>query len=274
MELKPNRRFAEKSNEELLQQYHKTGHLEIKQELVLRYLYVIRSAAIRMRDVYIGFAQLEDIINEGVIVLMNALDKFDPNQNVKFETYVAKRVRGMIVDFARRQDWIPRNARRTAKAIQEASNQLMMEHGRKPSEQELAERLSMTTEKLRETNAKINLFSVVSLDMMLDGNGENKQAVSIPSDAVGEQPEEHYLEQESKQMLADGVRSLKGNEQLVVSLYYMEELNMRQIADVLGVSEPRVSQIHASAIGKLKTYMEHELQLKKSRKKESGKGEK
>ncbi len=266
MELKPNRQFAEKSNEELLEQYYNTGYLEIKQELVLRYLYVIRSAAIRMRDVYIGFAQLEDIINEGVIMLMNALDKFDPDKNVKFETYVSKRVRGMIIDFARKQDWVPRNTRRNAKAIQEASNQLMVEYGRKPEEHEVAQHLGVTTEKFREINSKINLFSVVSLDMMLDGAGENKQAVSIPSEVISEQPEEHYLENEFKQILADGIRSLKEKEQMVISLYYMEELNMKQIAEVMGVSEPRISQIHAGAIRKLKEYIEHELRLKESKK--------
>lgn len=266
MELKPNRQFAEKSNEELLEQYCKTGSLEIKQELVLRYLYVIRSAAIRMRDVYMSFAQLEDIINEGVIMLMNALDKFDPEKNVKFETYVSKRVRGMIIDLARRQDWVPRSTRRNAKAIQEASDQLTAEYGRRPEDHEMAEHLGVTTEKFREINSKIGLFSVVSLDMMLDGASENKQAVSIPSDVVSEQPEEYYLENEFKEMLADGVRSLKEKEQMVISLYYMEELNMKQIADVMEVSEPRISQIHASAIRKLKEYMENELRAKGKRK--------
>lgn len=266
MEMQPNRQFANRSNEELLEQYSKNRHLEIKQELVLRYLYVIKSAAIRMRDVYVGFAQLEDIINEGVIILMAAIDKFDPSKNVKFETYISKRIRGMIIDLARKQDWVPRSARRKAKVVQEAMEDFTLKNGRNPEEQELAECLGLTTEKFRRINSKINLFSVVSLDMILDGTGENKQSVSIPSDVVSEQPEEFYLEQEFKQVLADGIRGLKEKEQMVVSLYYVEELNMKQIAEVLDVSEPRISQIHANAIRKLKEYIENEMKSETGRK--------
>ncbi len=266
MEMQPNRQFANRSNEELLEQYSKNRHLEIKQELVLRYLYVIKSAAIRMRDVYVGFAQLEDIINEGVIILMAAIDKFDPSKNVKFETYISKRIRGMIIDLARKQDWVPRSARRRAKAVQEAVEDFTAKNGRSPEEQELAECLGLTPEKFRRINSKINLFSVVSLDMILDGAGENKQSVSIPSDVISEQPEEFYLEQEFKQALADGIQVLKEKEQMVVSLYYVEELNMKQIAEVLEVSEPRISQIHANAIRKLKEYIENEMKTETGRK--------
>ncbi|MCI8645255.1 MAG: FliA/WhiG family RNA polymerase sigma factor [Firmicutes bacterium] len=264
--MEPNRQFLDKSNEELFEQYGKTGSLEVKQELVLRYLYIIKSAAIRMRDVYLSFAQMDDIISEGVIMLMNSIDKFEPEKNVKFETYISKRIRGMIIDLARKQDWIPRSTRRNAKMIQEAIEELSAEKGRMPEEHEIAERLGVTTDKFREINSKINLFSVVSLDMMLDGATENKQPVAIPSDIVGEQPEESFLEQEFKSVLTAGIRVLKEKEQMVISLYYVDELNMKQIAEIMEVSEPRVSQIHATAIGKLKDYMENELQLKPERK--------
>lgn len=266
MEMEPNRQFLDKSNEELFEQYGKTGSLEIKQELVMRYLYVIKSAAVRMRSVYLSFAQMDDIISEGVIMLMNSIDKFDPNQKVKFETYISKRIRGMIIDLARKQDWIPRSVRRNSKMIQDAVEELSSEKGSAPEEHEVAARLGVTTEKFREINSKINLFSVVSLDMILDGAGENKQPVAIPSEITSEQPEESYLEQEFKSVLTDGIKILKEKEQTVVSLYYVEELNMKQIAEIMQVSEPRVSQIHATAIGKLREYMINELQLKADRK--------
>lgn len=258
MDLKPNRQFADKSNEALLEQYSKTGYLEIKQELVLRYIYVVKSAAIRMRDVYLGFAQMDDIISEGVITLMNAIDKFDLEKNVKFETYISKRIRGMIIDLARKQDWVPRSTRRRAKTIQEAIEDLTNQNGRQPEEEELAEYLGVTLEKFREINSKINLFSVVSLDMILDGEGDSKQTIAIPSDVMNEQPENFYLEQEFKQILTDGIQMLKEKEQMVISLYYVEELNMKQIAEVMQVSEPRISQIHTNAIRKLKEYIENE----------------
>lgn len=261
MELQAHRQFADKSNEELLEQYGKTGQLEIKQELALRYLYVVKSAAIRMRDVYLSFAQMEDIINEGVLVLMSTIDKFDPKMNVKFETYVSKRIRGMIIDLARKQDWIPRSTRKNARTIQEATDELAAKKGRMPEEHEVAKHLDMPLEKYHAINAKINLFSVLSLDMILDGAGENKQSVSIPSDVSNEQPEEQYMEKEFKKVLSDGIRSLKKKEQMVVSLYYIEELNMKQIAEVMEVSEPRISQIHSGAIRKLQEYIAREMQI-------------
>lgn len=261
MELQAHRQFADKSNEDLLMQYSKTGYLEIKQELVLRYLPVVKSAAIRMRDVYLSFTQMDDIVNEGVIMLMSAIDKFDPEMNVKFETYISKRIRGMIIDLARKQDWVPRSTRKNAKTIQEATEELALKNSRMPEDHEVAAHLGISMDKYHEINAKVNLFSVLSLDMILDGDSENRQSAAIPSGVESEQPEARYLENEFKKILADGIRALKEKEQMVISLYYMEELNMKQIAEVLDVSEPRVSQIHSGAIKKLKEYIEQELQL-------------
>ena len=108
-----------RTNEELLELYQMTGDAEIKKELTLRYLYIVKSIAVQMRDVYLGFTQVEDIINEGVIVLMKALDKYDVSKNARFETYVSRRIRGMIIDIARKQDWVPRTVRKSSKEIQE-----------------------------------------------------------------------------------------------------------------------------------------------------------
>jgi len=261
MEMQSQRRFADKSNEELLEQYSKTRDFEMKQELVLRYLYVVKSAAVRMRDVYAGFAQIDDIINEGVIMLMSSIEKFEPEQNVKFETYISKRVRGMIIDLARKQDWVSRSARKNAKTIQLAAEELAVQNGRMPEEHEIIEYLGITAEKFYEINSKINLFSVLSLDMILEGASETGQTIAIPSEVSSEQPEENYLENEFKEILADGIRTLKEKEQMVISLYYMEELNMKQIAEVMDVSEPRVSQIHSGAVRKLKDYIETAIQI-------------
>ncbi len=260
------RQFAGKTSEELLREYRDNRSLEIKQELVMRYLDVIRGAAIRMRDVYLGFTQMEDVIHEGVLVLMNAIDKFDPDKNVKFETYISKRIRGMIIDLARKQDWVPRSARRNARTVQQVSDLLTAKLGRSPDEKEIAEYMELPVEKIREINAKTNFFSVLSLDMILDKDDENKPAAAIPSREVSGQPEEAYLKQEFKDRLVRGIRSLKEKEQTVVSLYYVEELNMKQIAEVMQVSEPRISQIHSAAIRKLKDYMKDEKKPESGRK--------
>ena len=246
------------TNEELLTEYQKTGGLSLKQELVMRYVYIVRSIAIQMRDVYVSFAQIEDIVNEGVLVIMSALDKFDPEKNVKFETYISKRIKGMVIDMARKQDWIPRSVRKNARDIDEVTTKLYNELGRYPTPEEIAGHLNMSLEKYQEAQRKTALFNVLSLDLVLDDGGESKKTVYLPSKNENEQPELNCLKKEAGEVLAEGIRSLKENEQMVISLYYVEELNMKQIAEVMSISEPRVSQIHANAVKKLKTYLNKE----------------
>jgi len=244
------------TNEELLTEYRKTHGLRVKQELVMRYVYIVRSIAIQMRDVYVSFAQLDDIVNEGVLVIMNALDKFDPEKNVKFETYISKRIKGMVIDIARKQDWIPRSVRKNARDIDEVTTKLYNELGRTPTPEEVSRDMNISLEKYQEAQRKTTLYNVLSLDAFLDENGENKKAIYLPSKDEDEQPELSCLRKESNEIVADGIKSLKENEQLVISLYYVEELNMKQIAEILHVSEPRVSQIHANAVKKLKIYLQ------------------
>lgn len=252
--------FKDRTNEELLVEYKATNQLEIKQELALRYLYIVRSVAVQMRDVYVGFTQLDDIVHEGVIALMGALDKFDIDKNVKFETFIAKRIRGMVIDIARKQDWVPRTVRKSAKEINEASMAIYAETGQTPGSKAIAERLKISEDKFQEIMGKTNLFSVLSLDAILQETNERQRAVQMPSAVKSEQPEEYYLQCEFKELLQESIQSLKQNEQMVISLYYVEELNMKEIAQVLEVSEPRISQIHANAIRKLKQYIEIQMQ--------------
>ena len=249
--------YKEKSNEELLQLYKETGSLEIKQEIVMRYIYLVKSIALQMRDIYMSFVQVDDVINEGVIAIMSAIDKFDMDKNVKFETYISKRIKGMIIDLARKQDWVPRSTRKNTRDIEDAVTTLYNKHGYYPSVQEVTEYLDITTEKYHDTMRKAALFNLLSLDMVLaEAQGNEIGARMTAQQDMQEQPEEHFLKRELTEVLADGISALKENEQMVVSLYYIEELNMRQIAEVMEVSEPRVSQIHANAIRKLRKHME------------------
>ena len=232
--------YKEKTNEELLKMYKESGSLEIKQEIVMRYIYLVKSIALQMRDIYVSFSQVDDIISEGVIAIMSSLDKFDMDKNVKFETFISKRIKGMIIDLARKQDWVPRSTRKSTRDIEEAVTTLYNRLGYYPSVEEVTKYLNITPEKYQETMRKAALFNVLSLDMVL-------------AEAQGN---EIGVKKELTEVLAEGIGTLKENEQLVISLYYIDELNMRQIADVLKVSEPRVSQIHTNAIKKLRKHME------------------
>lgn len=247
--------LASKSNEELLLEYNKTKELRIKQELTLRYVPIVKRVAIQMRDVYVSFAQLDDILNEGVLAIMAAIDKFDIEKNIKFESYIAKRIRGMVIDVARKNDWIPRGARKNARNIDNVVNTLYNEMGREPTEQEIADYLGMTKEQYGEELKKANLYHVLSLDMVLDENSDRSWG-NIQSKDQSSIPEQHLLEAERKEHLKEGIKQLRENEQMVISLYYQKEVNIKTIAQIMKVSEPRISQIHGNALKKLKKYME------------------
>ena len=251
--------FENITTEELLLQYSKTKRHDIKCELVTRYVPVIRSVAIQMRNVFMSFAEVDDIINEGVLVLMSAVDRFDPALDVKFDTYISKRIRGMIIDLARKQDWIPRNVRKRAKTIDNITSELYNEKGSMPDESEIADRAGITVEQYRKYTKQRSVFNILSLDTLMEET-ENAQSVQIESKDISVAPETVSLRDEMKEMLKKAIDTLKPNEQIIISLYYVDELSMKDIAGVLNLSEPRISQIHSKALKKLrenmKSYME------------------
>ncbi len=242
------------SNDELFILYGKTKRLEVKQEIALRYLDTIKAVAYRMKGLYLSTMQVDDIINEGVINLMAAIDRFDITANVKFETFLSKRIRGMVIDIARKQDWIPRGLRKAFNDINEASQNFYIKNGREPTIDEICGILNIGQDKYNEVMSKSPLFSVISLDMALEEN-EDKKAIQIKSPDETSQPEQKLFKKEQKEQLKEGIRSLGEKEQLVISLYYVEELNMKDIARTLNISEPRVSQIHSQALGKLRKFI-------------------
>lgn len=248
--------FSNVSNEDLLLEYKKTGDIKIKQELTLRYLPLVKKIAVQMRDIYVSFTQINDIINEGVLAIMGAIEKFDPEKNVKFESFISKRIRGLVIDIARKNDWVPRGTRKNARNIDNITNSLYNELGREPTDQEIAEALGMTKDQYYEEQRKSNLFHVLSLDMILDESAEKGWLSGVPSGDESAIPEQQYLDAELKQHLREGIKLLRENEQLVISLYYQQEVNIKTIAQIMKVSEPRISQIHGNAIKKLKKYME------------------
>lgn len=246
--------IKEKTNEELFSLYRKEKSLEIKQELTMRYLYIVRATAVQMYNLYSNTMQLEDIINEGAIAIMKGIDRYDPDKDNKFETFISRRIRGMIIDLVRKNDWMPRDYRRQNKAIEDAKRELSEALGHPPSDDEIADFLQIDVKKCRKIQRMSTMVNVLSLDMVMN-ESDDRQSVQLSSNDVCSQPEKAFLKGEVVQTLTDGINSLKEKEKLVISLYYVEELNMGQIAQVIQVSEPRISQIHSTAIRKLKTYM-------------------
>lgn len=247
--------IEEMETQELLRLYKATGSEELKWPLVLRYEGLIKSAAMQIRGVYSSFAQIDDIINEGILTLLWAIDKYDPDKGVKFETYVSKRIRGMVIDLARKQDWMPRNIRQRAKEIDLAVAELSADLGRYPTDGEIAQRLGITPERYQKDAASVALSNILSLDMLMDTREDGYQ-MELPSSDVQSQPEMALQEREMQRALAAGISTLRKNEQIVLSLYYEKNLHLKEIAQVMELSEPRISQIHTRAIQKLRSYME------------------
>ena len=253
--------FREKSDSDLFRMYHEeTDDQEknrIRQEITMRYLYTVRSVAWQMKDMYTGFTQPEDIINEGVLELMKGIDRYDPDRDSRFDTFVSRRIRGMVIDVIRKNDWMPRSYHRDSRLIDEATDELMEMNGRNPSDEELADYLSMSVTKLRRLRRMSTMVNVLSLDITYDGN--NDSILQVPSDNREEQPEQKYMQDEDIRILSSAINRLPEKEKMVISLYYADELNMNQIADVMHLSQPRVSQLHAQAIRRLRKSMAEEL---------------
>ena len=241
------------SKEDLLLLYKSSGDEALRWPLALRYVGLVKSIALQVRGVYSSFAQVDDIINEGVLALVGAVDKFDPDKGIKFETFVSKRIRGAVIDLARRQDWVPRSVRRKAREIDQASVELYSELGRYPTDEEIAGRLGVSQEQYQEDLANSSLCNILSLDSIFDD--QDQGGLDVADNGATGRPEDSLLRRELLDTLTEGITSLRENEQLVISLYYKKNLSMKEIAQVMEVSEPRISQIHSRAIQKLKLYM-------------------
>ena len=226
-------------NQTLLLRYKETGDMELKWALVLRYTDLVRRIAIQTCGLFSGFTQLDDVIHEGILVLLSAVDKYDPEKEVKFEAYIAKRLRGMVIDLVRK-----------ATRLKRAAEELSIELGHTPSDQEMADYLKLSQKDYEELLSETAFSNLMSFEVLLDTYGNvTGKALS------GNPPEDAYQQKELHEVLRRGIASLRENERLVLSLYYEKELTMKEIAQVLGVSAPRISQIHNRAIQRLQAYM-------------------
>jgi len=250
--------MEEMTNEELFVLYQKNRDPEIKQELTLRYLYLARSVAIQMNNLYSDFMQMEDIIHEGIIAIMKGIDRYDPERDSKFETFISRRIRGTVIDIIRQSNWVPRNYHKDRQSIENARQYLYEKQGRIPTDEEVAGYLKMNLKKFQRIQRMSTMVNVLSLDMITRGD-ETGPAFQVPSHDISGQPEDVFVKGETVKTLIEAVDKLKEKEKLVISLYYVEELSMTQVAQILNVSEPRISQIHSEAIRKLKAYMKSHL---------------
>ena len=236
-------------NEALMALYKETGSAEAKWTLVLRFQDLIRRIAVGTCGMYQNFTQLDDVVQEGVLTLLGAVDRFDPSLGIKLETFVAKRIRGMIIDMGRKQDWLPRQLRQTSTRINRAVEELSVELGHLPEDREVAARLGVSLEEYEKMLSETAGANLLSFEMLLDTYGS---AADGMMETAGDPSQERCEQRELQEALARAIGALDHREQLVLSLYYERELTMKEIAEVLDISAPRVSQLHSRAITRLR----------------------
>lgn len=215
--------------------------------------YVISRLAIRLPNEL----DYDDVMSYGVVGLIEAVDRYDDSKGVKFETYAISRVRGAIIDAMRGLDRLPRSARQKARRLDAAAAELTQRLGRKPLEQEMAAELELSVEQYRKQVVDTS-WVTVSLDAE---SGRDEEGEGTPMEAMLADPEvedfsEELVRRESVSELAEALGSLPERERVLLSLYYKESLTMREIAGVLGISESRVCQLHARALGRLRVQLE------------------
>ena len=238
---------------DLLRKYKETGDINLRNDLLLRYTYIAKSVALQMRGIAANYADVEDIVNQGILTLIDCLDKFEPMKEVKFESYAFMRVRGAIIDFIRKQDWRPRRVRKTAKEVAGAYDELSNTLLREPTDKEISEFLNISVDALQKHYSEFSRAMVVSFESMLENSAQTEVLSSFGDEM--EQPEQKLFREEIREQLILAIDDLTERERLVVSLYYYENLKLAEISKVLTVSESRVCQIHAKALGKLKNKM-------------------
>jgi len=203
-----------------------------------------------------GSVDREDLISAGIIGLIKAVDRFDPARGVKFETYASTVIRGEVMESLRARDWAPRSLRRQGREIARTIGELEMQLGYPPSDEEIAEALQMDAEEYHEVLGKISATLVLSLDEMMDDQSHLRPRLMKSERDVNHRNPADALEQaEIRQMIAQAIEQLPEREKHIVALYYQEELTLREIGEVLGVTESRICQIHARAISRLHGYL-------------------
>lgn len=231
------------------QAYAKNKSPALKEKLILHYAPLVKYVAGRLL-VHIGqHVEYDDLCGYGIFGLIDAIDKFDNAKGVKFETYASLRIRGAIIDHIRRMDWVPRTLRQKNKQMEQAFTQLEETLGRTPTDEELAEKLNLSLEETQNLMKKSSVLTLVSLDDFMEQNYESSFS-SLVANRV-DSPEEQTERQERKEMLAEAIAKLSEKEKLVVTLYYFEDLTLKEISSIMKVSESRVSQIHTKAITRL-----------------------
>jgi len=232
--------------------FKETGDIEAKNEILLNYGYLVKWIVRRMMPKYNSYNEYDDLVSCGMLGLIDAVDKFELKHEVKFETYAVSRIRGEILDYMRSQDWASPSLRKKISAITNAYEAFENLNPGQPADKAVADSLGMNVEQVQRILTQTHMFNLVNFeDVLSSGNPETELKGKDENT-----PEEELLNKERKRMLEEVIELLPEKERLVITLYYYEGLLLKEIAEILQVTESRVSQIHSKVLAKMRTKLE------------------
>ncbi len=227
---------------------------QARQELVTRYARLVKYVAGRLAIGLPHYVDHSDLVSAGLLGLIQAIDNYEPERGNKFETYAIPRIRGAILDELRTQDWFPRSLRRKARQLEEAITSLEIRLGRAATDEELADELGVSRDELATMIDEVSVATIVSLDADTSGDDDERgnSLGDFLADPKADGFEEEIAKDQLRRLIADCLEEMPEKEQLVLVLYYYEELTLKEIGEILDVTESRVCQIHTKAIMRLR----------------------
>lgn len=245
----------EAGKKKLLEEYAKSKSADLREKIILEYAPLVKVVAGRL-SMYLGYnVEYEDLVSYGIFGLIDAIDKFDYMKEVKFETYASLRIRGSILDQIRKMDWIPRTIRQKQKKMEGVIREIEQETGRAASDEEIARALGITDDEYLDWQSQMKVTGLVSLNEYMEQGSDVSQDYSRHTTAQFVSPEENVEKEELTKVLGEALSLLTEKEQKVITLYYYEELTLKEISNILEVSESRISQLHTRALQKMKNKM-------------------
>ena len=243
--------------------YNAAGQIN-KDQLVQRFAPLVKRIAYHLMARLPSSVQVDDLVQNGMMGLLDAINRFEAGMGAQFETYAAQRVRGAMLDGLRENDWLPRSLRRDFRRIEVAISQLEQEYGRAPSENELATALSMSLADYQKMLQDARGHQLISFEDMIEDGEEDFLERHLTDDS--NEPSKVLEEASLRSLLVQGIESLPEREKLMMALYYEQDLNLREIGEVMGVTESRVCQLHSQAVARLRTRIFGDHGLKKKAK--------
>ncbi len=248
---------ARPTPQELWQRYHQQADTHTENALVEQYLPLVRSAVGRLAITWPEHVGHDDLHSAGLVGLLQALRNYDPSCNTSFESYARVRIRGAMLDELRRMDWVPRTIHEKARRIQEVMTELEQKLGRTPSEEQMAKALKITVNEYSELLDEIRQAAYICLDAACCSDGtESGNLYEVVADPTENGPVEEVSRRELKRVILDRLKQLPDIQRKVLALYYGEDLHLREIAEVFGLTESRICQIHSQAILSIRSFLQ------------------